>query len=183
MAWKYNNTIIRAGRGWTDSNGIKHPTNWMQWSDAEKTAAGLVWENDPATFDERFYSDANTAKTLGDTLWVDDNGDAVIDPMTGVQGVTLGLKSDWKAKTKVTASGLLESSDWMVIKASEVSGYSLPSANATYRAAVRTASNTIETAITNAADHIAFVALFDVPLDSDGDPTGNAPINDWPDAI
>jgi hypothetical protein len=48
---------------------------------------------------------------------------------------------------------------------------------------VRTASNTIETAINGAADHAAFMALYDTPVDSDGVPTGNAPINDWPDEI
>jgi hypothetical protein len=25
--------------------------------------------------------------------------------------------------------------------------------------------------------------LFDVPVDSDGVPTGNAPINDWPEEV
>jgi len=27
------------------------------------------------------------------------------------------------------------------------------------------------------------MALYDTPVDSDGVPTGNAPINDWPDEI
>jgi hypothetical protein len=48
---------------------------------------------------------------------------------------------------------------------------------------VRTASNTIETAINGAADHAAFMALYNAPVDADGNPTGNAPINDWPEAI
>jgi hypothetical protein len=69
----------------------------------------------------------------------------------------------------------------MVIKASEVADYSLPTDVATYRAAVRTASNNIEAAITAASDLAGFMALYDVPMDSDGNPTGNAPINDWPD--
>ena len=59
----------------------------------------------------------------------------------------------------------------------------MPSTITTYRAAVRTASNSIGTAITNAADLAAFMALYDTPVDSDGNPTGNAPINDWPDTI
>ena len=183
MAWKYNDTYIRAGRSWTDIDGITHPRNWMIWSDAEKTAAGLVWEDDPAPYDERFYWDASTPKELGDTLWVDEDGDAVIDPMTGVQGVTLGLKSQWKNQTKVTAGSLLEPTDWMVIKASEVSGYSVPSATLTYRGSVRTASNTIETAIDGAADIDAFIALFDTPVDANNEPTGKAPINNFPDEI
>jgi hypothetical protein len=76
---------------------------------------------------------------------------------------------------------LLAPTDWKVIKATEVADYSVDAATLTYRAAVRTASNTIEAAITAAADLAAFIALYDVPVDSDGNPTGNAPINDWPD--
>ena len=82
--------------------------------------------------------------------------------------------------TKRTASHLLSQTDWQVIKATEVSDYTVPSDVTTYRAAVRTASNTIEAAITGAADQAALTALSVTPLDSDGNPTGNAPINDWP---
>jgi len=183
MAWKYNDTYIRAGRSWQDSDGITHPRNWMIWSDEDKAAAGLVWEDDPAPFDNRFWWDANTPKELGDTLWVDDNNDPIIDPTTGEQGVTLGLKSQWKATIKTQAGGLLQPTDWMVIKANEVAEYTVPADVTTYRAAVRTASNTIEASIDGAADHTAFVALFDTPVDADGNPTGNAPIADWPDEL
>ena len=78
---------------------------------------------------------------------------------------------------------MLAPTDWHVVKAAEVSSYTVPSAITTYRAAVRTASNTIETAIDNAADLAAFIALFDAPVDGNGDPTGNAPINNWPDEV
>ena len=191
MAWKYNDTYIRAGRSWvgtaTDEEGntfnVTHPRNWMIWSDEDKAAAGLVWEDDPASFDNRFWWDANTPKELGDTLWVDDNNDPIIDPTTGEQGVTLGLKSQWKATVKEQAGGLLQPTDWMVIKASEVAGYTVPADVTTYRAAVRTSSNTIEASIDGAADHTAFVALFDAPVDANGVPTGNAPIADWPDEL
>ena len=80
---------------------------------------------------------------------------------------------------------MLAPTDWMVIKASEIADYTVPADVTTYRAAVRTASNTIEASIDGAADHTAFVALFDFPMDDQEppQPTGNAPISDWPDAI
>ena len=53
--WKYNNTIIRAGKAWVDSSGTQHPYNWMLWDDATKANKGLVWEDDPAPFDNKFY--------------------------------------------------------------------------------------------------------------------------------
>ena len=64
-----------------------------------------------------------------------------------------------------------------------IADYSVDSATLTYRAAVRTASNSIEASITAAADLAAFMALYDTPVDSDGNPTGKAPINNWPDEL
>jgi len=182
--WTYLGKVIRVGRGWTDAEGVKHPATWNRWTDAEKTAHGLVWDASlqPAPYDNRFYWDANTPKNINDVDAVDEDGNAILDE-DGVQVVTKGLKSNAIAQTKVTAGSLLAPTDWMVVKAAEVSGYTVPSATLTYRAAVRTASNTIETAITGASTHAAFMALYDTPVDSDGNPTGNAPINDWPDAI
>ena len=181
--WKYNNKIIRAGKAWVDSSGVQHPYNWMLWDANTKADKGLVWEDDPAPFDNQFYWSAGVARELADTLWVDEDGKAVVDDMTGEQGVTLGLKSQYKAQTKVTAGELLAGTDWMVIRLQEDSSKTLSTAVANYRAAVRTASGSIETAIDNAADIDAFKVLFDTPVDSDGEPTGKAPINNWPDEL
>lgn len=179
MAYKYSGRIIRAGKAWTDNDGIQHPSNWMVWDDATKAAKGLVWEDDPASFDGRFYWSAGVAKSLDDVNEVDENGDPLMQD--GEQVVTLGLKSRAIATVKAQAGGLLAPTDWMVIKASEVADYSLPTDVATARAAIRTASNNIEAAITAASDLAAFMALYETPVDADGNPTGNAPINDWPD--
>ena len=191
MPWKYGSKIIREGRGWTDNAGTKHPYNWNIWSDADKKAAGLTWEAPPASeapYDNRFYwgrqADGTLIpKSLIDVKAVDDDGKAIIDPMTGKQLVTKGLKTVYIEQTKQTANNKLVSTDWYITRKAEDSTTTIPSDVTTYRAAVRTKSGTIETAITNAADHAAFMALFDVPVDSDGNPTGNAPINDWPDEL
>ena len=190
MAWKYNDTYIRAGRSWvgtaTDEEGntfdVTHPRNWMIWTDEDKAAAGLVWEDDPAPYDNRFWWDADTPKALDDVNEVDEDGNPVLD-IDGEQLVTLGLKSQWKATVKAQAGGLLAPTDWMVIKASEVDDYSVDQATLDYRASVRTASNTIEAVIDAAADHTEFAALFDATFDSDGNQTANAPISDWPEEL
>ena len=180
--WKYNDKIIREGRSWVDSDGVTHPTSWGRWTDAEKTAAGLVWEDDPAPFDNRFWWDANTPKGLDDVNEVDENNNPLLDE-DGEQVVTLGLKSVWKGRIKQQAAGKLAPTDWMVIKATEVDAYTVPADITTYRAAVRTASNTIEASIDGAADHAAFVALFVWPTDADGNIIGVAPIADWPEEL
>ena len=174
--WTYQGKRIREGRAWRNADGIQHPTSWGRWSDAEKVAAGLVWVDPPASFDNKFYWDANTPKALDDVNAVDEDGNAILDE-NGNQVVTLGLKSQWKNTIKQQAGGLLAPTDWMVIKASEVDSYSVPANILTYRAAVRTASNTIEAAIDAAADHTAFMALFDAPEN------GVAPIANWPEEI
>jgi hypothetical protein len=178
--WTYQGKRIREGRAWKNSDGIQHPTSWGRWSDDEKTAAGLAFVADPTPFDNRFYWDANTPKALDDVNAVDEDGNPVMED--GEQMVILGLKSQWKATIKRQAGGLLEPTDWMVIKASEIADYSVDQATLDYRASVRTASNTIEAAIDSAADHTAFMALFTAPVDADGNATGNAPIADWPEA-
>ena len=180
MAYKYSGRIIRAGKAWTDSDGIQHPSSWMIWDAATKAAKGLVWEDDPASFDGRFYWSAGVAKSLDDVNEVDENGEPLMQD--GEQVVTLGLKSQAIATVKAQAGGLLAPTDWMVVRSAE-NGTDIPANVLAYRAAVRLASETIETAITAVTTLDAFIALYDVPVDADGNPTGNAPINDWPDAI
>jgi len=191
MPWKYSGRIIRVGKAWVDNNGTQYPAVWTNLSADEQAAIGLTWEDLPASeasVDTRFYSGRQTdgtliPKSLTDTLWVDTDGNAVNDPLTGQQGKTLGLKSVAIIQVKTQAASLLAAHDWQVVKATEVESYSVPSTVTTYRAAVRTASNNIETAITNASDLDAFIALFNDTRNSDGVVTAVAKINDWPDAI
>ena len=179
--WTYLGKRIREGRSWKDSDGITHPTSWGRWSDAEKTSMGMVWVDPAPSFDNRFWWDANTPKALEDVNAVDEDGNPVLED--GEQMVILGLKSQWKAIIKRQASGLLAPTDWMIIKAQEVSDYYVPAGILAYRADVRTASNTIEAAIDSTSDHSSFIALFDTPTDDEGIPTGNAPIANWPQEI
>ena len=171
MPWNYNQQAIRVGRGWTNNDGIKHPYNWNNWSADTKAAQGLVWEDEPASFDSRFYWAADLPKALDDVDAVDEDG---------VQIVTLGLKSYAISTAKSQAAGLLSATDWYVTRKAETDA-AIPEAVLTYRAAVRTASGTLENFITSAANFEAFMALYNAPVDADGMPTGNAPINDWPE--
>ena len=164
MAWNYNNRVIREGRGWTDDAGVKHPTNWGSWSESEKTDAGLVWVADPAPFDSRFFWDANTPKALDDVNAVDENGDPLLDE-DGNQVVTKGLKSAFKSQVKTQAGGLLQGTDWYVVRNAE-SGNAIPIEVSNYRSAIRDYSTFLEGEIDGAVDHAAFVALFESTEDS-----------------
>lgn len=158
--WTYSGLRVREGRVWKDNTGRMYPPQWWNaTTKKEKIALGLVWVDDPVKYDNRFYAIDGTPKALD------------------------GLKAKAISTVKSQASGKLAPTDWHVIKAAEVSDYTVPSEVTTYRAAVRTASNTIESSITNAADHDAFMALYDAPVDSNGNATGNPPIVDWPEEI
>tara|TARA_R100001015_G_scaffold669_1_gene202 strand:+ start:2665 stop:3153 length:489 start_codon:yes stop_codon:yes gene_type:complete len=160
MPWKLGTKTINLGRSWTDSSGNQYPSNWLALTtDAEKKAVGLKWEADPTPFDSRFYLSAGNPRDVAE------------------------LKTAWIANTKNTADSLLSPTDWYIIRKAEDSTTTIPTDVATYRAAVRTASGKIETSITNAADHAAFIALWNTPVDSEGKQTGNAPINDWPEPL
>jgi hypothetical protein len=170
----YEKNVIRPGRSWVDSNGVTHPTNWMSWSDKEKTDAGLKWEDDPAVFDSRFYWAAEVEKALDDKNEVDKDGKAILGS-DGKQVVTLGLKSIAINTAKTQANALLSETDWMVVKATEISDYNVPSDVLTYRAAVRTASNNIETLVKDCSNLTEFMAIYTPP-----DKDKKAPIDVWP---
>ena len=179
--YKYNGKIIRAGRAWSSDAG-HHPANWMLLSDDAKAEIGLVYEADPvvASFDNRFYWAAGIERALEDVNETNEDGTAMLD-IDGNQVVTKGLKSNAIAQVKETAAGLLAPTDWMVVRSAE-NGTDIDADTLAYRAAVRKASNDIEAAISAVTTHAAFMALFDAPVGADGNVTGNAPINDWPDA-
>ena len=88
MPWKYSGRIIRVGKAWIDNNGTQYPAVWTNLSADEKAAIGLTWEDLPASeayVDNRFYSGRQAdgtliPKSLTDTLWVDEEGNALNDP-------------------------------------------------------------------------------------------------------
>ena len=183
MAWLYNGRTLKVGKSWTDDNGYKHPYNWATaWSAEDKTQWGVTWQDDVDTsYDNRFYWARDVERSLTDINEVDEDNNPILD-QDGNQVVTKGLKTIWVERTKETANGLLAKSDWYVVRNAEKST-AIPAEITTYRDAVRTASGTIETAINACTTLDDFKALFVVPTDDDGNPTGNAPIYDFPNEV
>tara|TARA_B100001094_G_C17909486_1_gene660480 strand:+ start:184 stop:765 length:582 start_codon:yes stop_codon:yes gene_type:complete len=103
----------------------------------------------------------NTAKRLadedakdadGNQLYVqewDDDTEEMVD--TSIKQINQGLKSVMTNTVKYNAGELLSKTDWMIIRKYE-RDVAIPSATATYRAAVITECARLETAITNASD-------------------------------
>jgi len=142
---KLDNKPLSYDRAFTHA-GIQYPANWLRLSSLEERNALGITEvaNDP-TYDQRFYWGVDNPKQLNDVTDEDGN-------------TTTGLKTQWSATQGEIAASLLAPSDWRIIKAKET-GTNIPSAWKTYRAAVRTACNTRQTEIGNAADVAALKEL------------------------
>jgi len=161
---------------------VRYPAKIFQlWSGSELNAIGIyevVFDNSNKK-DEKWYINTNqsfdfdgnevtasygsaTPKAHADSLWTQqdsDDGDLPDDKEVGDVKVE-GLKTKLIRTIKQQASGLLAPTDWYVVKASEISDYSVPTNIATYRASVRTKSNEMETLITNASDTPALETLY-----------------------
>ena len=99
----------------------------------------------------------------------------------GNQIVIYGLKTKYKNQFNAQAAGLLAPTDWYVVKATEVSDYTVPSAITTYRAAVRTKVNAMETAIDGCANVAALITLLTYVKQEDG--TITRPLGEFPDEV
>jgi len=180
---------------------VRYPAKiFSVWSASELNAIGIyeVVFDDSNKKDEKWYINTNqsfdfdgnevtasygtaTPKAHADTTWSQDDEDAGDLPSDKEVGdiKTRGLKYNLIQTIKQQASGLLAPTDWYVVKASEVSDYSVPTNIATYRASVRTKSNEMETAITNAVDTPALETLYTYTRQEDGTvtrPLGELPI-------
>jgi len=179
---------------------VQHPRSiYTLWTEAERNAIGIYTVELDATNrkDEKFYINTGvtyafgsgkvtgtygtaTAKRLNDENAVDDDGDPILDA-DGVQVVNYGLKTNYKNKFNAQAKGLLEKTDWYVIKATDVESYSVPSNIATYRAAVRTKVNAMETSIDGCANVEALITLLTYTTDSEG--VTSRPLGEFPDEV
>ena len=154
------------------------------WSKSELEAKGIyeVEFDNTNKKDEQWYINTNqsfafaggkvtasygsaTAKAHADTLFTAQDE---IDGL-GTEGevATRGLKYNLIQTVKQQAAGILQDTDWYVVRKADA-GTAVPSAITTHRAAVRTKCAEMETAITNAADTPALETLYTYTTDGEG---------------
>ena len=113
-----------------------------------------------------------TAKAHADTLWTQqdsDDGELPSDKSVGDVKVE-GLKTIKIREVKKQAAGILQDTDWYVVRKADA-GTAVPSAITNHRAAVRTKCAEMETAITNASNTAAIETLYTfVNTADEGDP-------------
>jgi len=182
---------------------VRYPAKIFQlWSQSELNAIGIyeVITDSTNYKDPEYYNNTNeqysfannqvtkswgtaTAKQLDDSFWTQSEIDE-LDEAGDIQAGDLrveGLKTIKKRIIKEQASNLLSKHDWQIVKATEVSDYSVPSEITTYRSNIRTKSNEMETSINNCTTVDQLKALYEHTEDDDGNIT--RPLAEFPEEI
>ena len=186
-----NNSVTKVfpGPAGFEHNGNQYaPDIFYKWSKAEKEAIGLYEvETDNTNYkNKEWYNNTNesftfgsgkvtrswgtaTAKDHADKDAVDEEGNKLKDD-NGNQIIIEGLKTKLIRTLKQQAAGILQDTDWYIIRKADA-GTAVPSSITTHRAAVRTKCAEMETAITNAADTPALETLYTYTKQEDGSVT------------
>jgi hypothetical protein len=183
-------------------NGNKYSSQIFQvWSKAEKNAIGIyeVEYDHSNKKDEGYFINTNeqfkfennkvisyfgtaTPKQLEDVNATDEDGEPILQD--GIQVVIKGLKSQKISISKQQASGLLAPTDWYVVKASEVEGYTVPTAISTFRAEVRAKSNEMETMIDDCSTVAELKSLYEYTnTGTEESPIYTRPLAEYPKEI
>ena len=141
--WIYNNKEIRAGKSWTDKNGIQHPANWHIWSTEEKTAMGISSVEPESPPDSNYYT------------WSMDSNYKITKSARPLAGVKVEKIEDAKSYANTN----LSSSDWYVTRKAEADT-AIPSGITALRTALRTNYAALKSAINAAGDVDAVAALY-----------------------
>ena len=165
------------------------------WSKSEREAIGIyeVEMDTSKRKDEKWYINTNITYSFGSGKVTGAYGDATAkahaDTLYTAQDETDGLGTEGEVKSrglkynliqniKKQAAGILQDTDWYIIRKADAST-AVPSAITTHRAAVRTKAASMETAITNAADTPALETLYTYTEQEDGSitrPLGELPV-------
>ena len=179
---------------------VRYPAKIFQlWSEAELNAIGIykVVTDSSNRKDEKYYINTNeqftyandevtrswgtaTPKRLDDEDAVDENGENVLDE-DGNQVINYGLKTEKKRIVKSQASGLLAPTDWYVVKANEVEGYTVPENITTFRSDVRAKSNEMESQIDACTTVDELKGLYEYTRQEDG--TLTRPLAEFPKEV
>ena len=182
--------IINNPKGLVIGNTRHSRKIFSLWSEAERNAIGLyevVFDNSNKK-DQAYYNNTNQSFNFADGKVTASFGTATAreleDTVNEDDSITQGLKSQKKANIKQQASSLLAPTDWYVVKAAEVESYSIPEAMTTYRADVRTASNSMESKIDACSTVDELATLYQhVNTGTEENPVMERPLGEFPEAV
>jgi hypothetical protein len=167
---------------------VNYPSNiFMLWTASELEAIGIyeVVIDNTNLKDKEYYINTNQSFDFADGVVTASYGVATpkaIDDVTDEDGnVTRGLKYNYKQIINQQAGGILQDTDWMVVRAAE-GGTAVSSDIATWRAAVRTKSNDMCAMIDGVADVDALAALYTYTnTGTEESPVYTRPLGEFPE--
>ena len=178
---------------------VNYPSNiFMLWTASELEDLGIyeVVIDNTNLKDKEYYINTNQSFDFADGIVTASYGVATAKPLDdvlftaqeetdglGTEGEIkqYGLKPQHKAVINQQAGGILQSTDWMVVRAAE-GGTAVSSDIATWRAAVRTKSNDMCTMIDGAADVDALAALYTYTnTGTEESPVMERPLGEFPE--
>jgi len=176
---------VPSNRGITIGENQYPRAIYTLWSAAEREAIGIyeVVQDNSNRKDSEYYINIKQSLNFAGGKVTASYGAATAKELADVtdeyDNVIPGLKSQKKEKVKQQASSLLAPTDWYVIKATEVDSYSVPAEMTTYRAAVRTASNDMESKIdaSSTVDELAALYVYN------NDEPRVRPLGEFPEAV
>jgi len=177
---------------------VNYPSNiFMLWSSSELEAIGIyeIVIDDSNFKNKEYYINTDQSFAFADGTVTATYGTATALPLDDIlftaQNETDGLGTEGDVKQvgirqghidriNAQAGGILQSTDWMVVRAAE-GGTAVPSSITTKRAAVRTKANAMCTAIDNAANVDALAALYVYSnTGTESDPVYTRPLGELP---
>ena len=169
-------------------NDINYPSNiFMLWSSSELKAIGIyeIVIDNTNLKDKEYYINTNQSFNFASDTVTASYGTATAKAIADVTdddgNVTKGLKSIKKENLNAEAGGILQSTDWMVIREAD-GGTAMPSNIKTWRASVRTKANDMCTQIDNAADVDALAALYEYTnTGTEEEPVFTRPLGEFPE--
>ena len=169
-------------------NDINYPSNiFMLWSSSELKAIGIyeIVIDNTNLKDKKYYINTNQSFNFASDTVTASYGTATAKAIADVTdddgNVTKGLKSIKKENLNAEAGGILQSTDWMVIREAD-GGTAMPSNIKTWRASVRTKANDMCTQIDNAADVDALAALYAYTnTGTEENPVYTRPLGEFPE--
>jgi hypothetical protein len=150
------------------------------WTDVQRKELGIVpIVISGSHLNTKYYTEYNhTDRALEDINEVDEDGNALLDPITNQQVITRGLKYKAIQNVKNQQSGFLTQTDWYIIRKAD-NGTAIPSAIQTWRDAIRSDATRIENAITAVTTMDQFIALHEPTYNEDRTIDTIAIIGSW----
>jgi len=179
-------------------NDVRHPrTIFGAWSWSELNAIGIYTVEDSGTKGNHMFQITSeptytfneskkkvttkytvTDKPLDDSDAKSDDGKDITNS-EGEKLINVGLKTIAKNNTNKMAHDLISRFSWLVERNIYDNSKAIPDAVKTYVAAIQKDADDIVTAITNAKDMTAFIALHTDEMNSDGTLKTVNRINRW----